>query len=74
MSVFNPNWIKGKKVDRIEMNAFWALFGVPNDRNYKVYSPTIYFTDGSHLSFIGAETETCETGVDVVYQKAQKKQ
>lgn len=61
---FNPQWIKGKKVARVDMRPF--------DSGHKdaATHPVIYFTDGSRLTFYTQETEGGEYGTGISYRKA----
>lgn len=67
MSGFNPRWIAGKTVSRVDMRPF--------DSGHVSYGkiahdPVIHFTDGSCVSFVTEETEVGVYGVDIVYRKA----
>ncbi len=68
MAGFQPRWIIGKTVARVEMNPFSAGgYG----RGETAHNPRIYFTDGSSIAFHTEETETGEYGTDIDYRKAR---
>jgi hypothetical protein len=60
---FNPKWLKGKVVERVEMNPF------SDGRGGMTHDPRIVFTDGSSIRFDVAPTENDEGGVDIRYIK-----
>lgn len=69
MSGFNPNWIKGKVVDRIEMRYF------DDGAGGRSSDPRIVFTDGSFLTFRVHEAPESGHfyGVEPTYWKAVKR-
>lgn len=68
MRGFNPRWIVGKTIDRVEMNHFPSGRGLTG--RAITYDPSIYFTDGSAICFLTDETEGNEYGVRIIYTKA----
>lgn len=50
MGGFNPQWITGKTIERIEMNRW-------KDNGRSMADPTIHFTDGSRLCFVVEEPD-----------------
>lgn len=63
-SRFNPKWIAGKTVERVEMNGIQ----LPDASRVGVlHKPVIYFTDGSTLAFRVEESDSWAYGVDLVY-------
>jgi hypothetical protein len=60
---FNPKWIVGKTVDRIEMRPFKCG---PGASQRTAHDPIIWFTDGSSISFVTEETEG-DCGTEIVY-------
>lgn len=69
MSGFNPRWIIGKTVARVEMRPFDAG---NQGRGETAHDPHIYFTDGSQIWFLTEETETGEYGTEIIYRKAER--
>ena len=61
--MFNPRWIVGKTVARVDMNPW------DSGKGNQAHSPVIHFTDGSSIRFVTEETEIGEYGTAVVYQK-----
>jgi hypothetical protein len=64
MSGFNPKWIKGKVVARVEMNTESLHAG----RKGVKHNPEIHFTDGSRICFNVVEDED-NYGIDIRYYK-----
>lgn len=62
---FNPKWIVGKTVARVEMNTFNAGGG-----RGVAHDPTIVFTDGSRIAFVADELEDDGYGIRVIYVRA----
>lgn len=62
---FNPNWIVGKTVERVEM------FPFDDGRGGTAHRPVVFFTDGTKIFFAAEETER-EPGVDISYVPAEK--
>jgi hypothetical protein len=65
---FNPKWIIGKTVARVEMNAEPAR-EASADKTL-MHSPCITFTDGSRITFTAEESDFGRYGVDIDYWKA----
>ena len=65
---FNPNWLKGKTVLKVEMNPYDA----GSARHRVAHNPRIYFTDGSSIAFTTEETEGSDYGTDIVYSKPRR--
>jgi hypothetical protein len=65
---FNPNWLKRKTVQKVDMNPFER--GLYHPRG-KTYDPIIWFTDGSRISFVVDETEVGEYGIRISYAKGR---
>lgn len=64
---FNPRWILGKTVARVEMNPFQkSLHG---ERHGVAHDPRIIFTDGSSIAFSTEETEVGSYGTSISYTK-----
>ncbi len=61
--MFNPTWIRGKKIAEVRMNYF------ADGRGGMVADPTIVFEDGSKICFIARETEVAAYGIDILYMK-----
>ncbi len=64
MSGFNPKWIVGKTVARVDMNPF------SDGKGSTTFRPYIMFTDGSRVWFSTDETEVGEYGISVGYSSA----
>ena len=62
---FDPRWIVGKTVARVEMHP------VSDGRGGTSHNPVITFTDGSFIRFETEETEDLLYGTMIVYRKAQ---
>ncbi len=54
---FNPKWIIGKTVERVEMNPFESREFPERIGSMVAHDPCIYFTDGSSIAFSTEETE-----------------
>lgn len=67
--MFNPNWLKGKTIERVEMNPFSARELVDET----AHRPVVFFTDGSYIWFSAEETDLGEYGVDISYSPPQRK-
>lgn len=65
MQNFNPKWIVGKSVARVEMNPF------DDGQGRKAHDPRIWFTDGSSIAFTTEETEVGEYGTNISYSPAR---
>lgn len=64
---FNPRSIIGKRVVRVEMNAYRAGSGFGAR---VMHQPEIYFEDGSSIAFNTEEhPEGAEYGTDIIYRK-----
>lgn len=62
MSGFNPKWIIGRKVVRVEMNAF------DNAPYGQAHNPRIYFDNGASIAFVTEELESgSDYGTAIVY-------
>jgi len=66
MRGFNPRWIEGKTIAKVEMRPFDAGMAL----NWNAHDPIIRFTDGSSIQFVTEETETGEYGTNIVYSKS----
>jgi hypothetical protein len=60
---FNPKWIIGKTVERVEMNPF----GMSHDLKEPIHDPRIYFTDGSMIGFGCEEADEGDPGTGIFY-------
>lgn len=69
MAGFNPRWIVGKTVAKVEMNSFEAA---PDVNRRLAHDPRVTFTDGSSIRFVTQETEVGEYGVEIVYRPARQ--
>ena len=58
---FNPRWIVGKIVERVEMNP------TPDGRGGVCHGPRIFFTNGTSIAFMTEETDHGEYGTDIIY-------
>lgn len=67
--MFNPRWIEGKTIERVEMNPFNRGDGYSD----VAHDPHIRFTDGSSIAFVTEETDTGSYGTSIVYIKANRK-
>lgn len=66
MSGFNPKWIVGKTIARVDMR----MFDMSREfHGAKAHDPLITFTDGSSITFVTQETGTGEYGTDISYHK-----
>lgn len=63
---FQPRWIEGKTVERVEMNPF------RDGRGSTAHDPRIVFTDGSSVTFLAEETDVAQYGTDICYHPAPK--
>jgi hypothetical protein len=69
MSNFNPRYIIGKTVARVEMRPNLARdFG-----REKYHDPVITFTDGSAIMFYTEETDRGEYGTGITYHTAKRR-
>lgn len=68
MSGFNPKWIVGKTVERVEARPFYAG---GEGRGRVAHDPHIFFADGSSIRFVTEETETGEYGTEIVYRSSR---
>lgn len=68
---FNPKWIVGKTIERVEMNPFKA--GSDENPRMLAHAPRIHFSDGSWIYFHTEETEVGEYGTDIGYAKPKRK-
>jgi hypothetical protein len=64
---FDPKWIVGKTIARVEMNPFDAGGG-----RGTAHDPAIYFTDGTRITFMAQELEEDGYGVAIIYRKPLK--
>lgn len=65
---FNPRWVIGKRVARVEMRPFLARDFGPE----KATNPRVIFHDGSYIEFFTQETDGGEYGTGIRFTKAQK--
>lgn len=70
---FNPHWIVGKTVARVEMNQFPSELHRGQRPDHVAHNPRIYFADGSSIAFMTQETETGEYGTNIIYSPASKR-
>lgn len=63
----NPNWLVGKTIAAVELNA------EPDRRGGKAHRPVIRFTDGSSISFTTQETDGGWYGTSINYRRKPKK-
>lgn len=62
----NPKHLKGKVIDRVEMNA--QQVGDSRTGPQTMHLPEIYFTDGSSISFrVEEHPQAHFYGMDIVY-------
>lgn len=68
MADLNPKWIIGKRVVRVDLNAF------KDGRGQTCHKPRIWFEDGSHIHFTTEEVEGGgDYGTAISYWKPPKK-
>lgn len=64
MAALNPRYIIGKRVAKVEMNAF------RDARGQVCHQPAIWFDDGSHVTFTTEEVEGgSDYGTSINYWK-----
>lgn len=67
--MFNPRWLHGKTIARVEMNPFEKYDKENTGRAGIAHDPTIHFTDGSSICFMTEETEVGSYGTRIIYRK-----
>lgn len=69
---FNPQWITGKTVARVDMHPQRVPFNsfTPSALGPTMHEPIIHFTDGSSIRFhVEEHPDGDDYGVDIVYIK-----